>query len=767
MKYKSLFLCLLSAQSIIAGNDITGTIVEDKDGLALEGVAVQLMTADSTLVNGTNSGKNGKFRFSDIANGNYQLRFSFLGYKPSTLEIRNLDKNQNLGEIRLAEASTMLEELEVKGDAVIHKIDRQIILPTAGQIKASQNGIALLQYLQLPNIAINPLDKSVETTYGDAVQLRINGVEATKDEIMAIRPADVLRIEYHDNPGLRYGNAVAVLDYIVRRKDSGGNVSADLTNGISPLGYGEYNISAKYNRKKSSFNTILSWERRDLKWNRENYEWFNYPDKQLFNEETGMPTKIKYDYINFSISYSYANGDKNMLNVTFRNNHNNTPNSFSDRNSTLFQDGKGYKISDHLKNKENIPSLDIYYQHKFKNGKHLYADVVGTYLNSNSSHTYAMAEDEVAPIEIYSCTDGSKYSAIGEIIYEQPLWKGLLTAGLKHAQSYTSNKYEGTVNGKTGMAAAESYLFAEYRASIKKLNYSIGIGGMRTYHSQGNLQQEKYILSPTISLSYNATDNIFLRYNANMSGYSPSLSALSDISQEIDAYQLRRGNPELESVTYFSNSLSASWRSRYVNVELFGRYSFDSKPIMEETLFEAGKFVRTSANQDGFHRLQLQANVQVLPWKQFLSIRLTPFFNRYVSYGNNYTHTHSNTGFRGSLIGMYKNWAIMVEMNTSYHDLWGETITKGEKLHTIALGYNKEKWSVQAMAMNPFSKKYEQEIVNLSQLAPNKQLAYSTDLCSMFMINVAFNLDFGKQRNSGGKRINNSDTDTGILSGSK
>ena len=35
-----------------------------------------------------------------------------------------------------------------------------------------------------------------------------------RDRIKAIRPADIIRIEYHDNPGLRYGNAEVVLDYI-------------------------------------------------------------------------------------------------------------------------------------------------------------------------------------------------------------------------------------------------------------------------------------------------------------------------------------------------------------------------------------------------------------------------------------------------------------------------------------------------------------------------------------------------------------------------
>ena len=109
-------------------------------------------------------------------------------------------------------------------------------------------------------------------------------------------------------------------------------------------------------------------------------------------------------------------------------------------------------------------------------------------------------------------------------------------------------------------------------------------------------------------------------------------------------------------------------------------------------------------------------------------IKLNPFFNRYISNANSYTHTHSNFGFRGSIVGMYKNWVIMAEMSTSQHDLWGETLNRGEALHSIAIGYNHNKFSIQGMIMNPFTKRYEQGVDNLSELAPNKQLAYSTQL---------------------------------------
>lgn len=759
---------LLLQEVVMAGNKISGIVVDDADGSGLVTATVVLCDGGSKQIKGTTTNANGYFEIAGVEDGSYILQFSYIGYEPQAFSITQLDKDINVGGIRMLASSTTLDEVVVKGDPVIRKVDRQMVLPTSGQKKASTNGVSLLQHLQLSSLTVNPLDKSVKTNYGDEVQLRINGVEATKDEVVAIRPADVIRIEYHDNPGLRYGNVAAVVDYIVKKKETGGNVAGDFTNGISPLGYGEYHLSAKYNYKKSAVSAVMAWERRDLKWNRENNETFNYPDYTLENREIGSPTKLKYDFMNVAINYNYVNDNKSMLNIALRNQYNDTPHSFSDRNSVLYQEGKEYTIADRQKAESTIPSLDIYYQLNLKNGQHLYFDLMGTYLNSSGSRTYEMTEEGISPVEIISKTEGDKYSVIGEMIYERPLWKGKLTTGLKHNQSYTNNVYDGNISNKVKMNTEETYLFTEYQSGYKKLNYTVGVGAMRTYYKQEEAKQEKYIFRPTLTLSYNAAENLFLKYNAYMSGYAPSLSALSDVMQYIDVYQVRQGNPHLKSVTFFTNSLSASWRSRFVNVELFGRYSVDNKPIMEETIYENGKFIRTYANQKSFHRLNLQTTVQILPWKEYISISLTPFVNRYISNGNDYTHTHSNAGFKGSIIGMYQNWSMMVDMNTSYHELWGETITKGESIHTIAVGYNREKWGLQAMVMNPFTRKYEQEVVNVSKLASNRQLAYSKDFSPMFMLNFSFNIDFGKQRNSSNKRINNNaDNDTGILSGSK
>lgn len=768
MKKLSIILGVLSLSiSSLAANKITGKVIDESSNQSVEYANVRLMTPDSTFVTGVATDDGGNFLLKEVKDGDYLLCVSCIGYSESYLSIRNLRENLQLGELSLSPDNVRLEGVTITASPVIKRTDRQIILPTEMQTKAASNGLALLKNLQLSRLVVNPIDNSIGLPGGESVQLRINGIEVTQAEITAIRPADVLRIEYIDNPGARYGNVGAVLNYIVKRRESGGNISADLSNGVSDTGYGEHNLSARYNFNRSELSTTVYWGRRDLEWTRENYESFRFPDAYQENKELGRPTRIKYDNLNFNLNYSYQENDKQLFNVAFRNSYSDTPHSLSDRISTLYDGETSYSISDRTSSRTNIPSVDIYYQRNLKNKQTIYADVVASYLHSNNERNFLQQSAGDTDTDIRSLTKGEKYSVIGEGIYEKQFNEGKFTGGVKHTQAYLQNTYTGDVDRKVTMNTAETYLFAEYQSKLKALDYTVGIGAMRTYNSQGQQSSEKYIFKPSLSLSYSLNGQWFFRYNGYISGYAPSLAQLNDISQAMDKYQIRRGNPALKSVTFYANTLTASWQSRYVSVELFGRYSYDDKPIMETTYQEDGHFIRITENHKGFHRLNIETAIQVRPYKEYISIKLTPFLNRYISQGNSYTHTHTNIGLRGNLMAMYKNWVLMAEMNTSNHTLWGETLTKEEKLHTIMAGYNTEKWSIAAGVLNPFTKKYEQEIENLSRQAPYRQLAYSRNLSPMFMVNVSFNLDFGKKRNGAGRRINNKDTDTGILSGNK
>ena len=774
---------MICAVSMAANNKVSGVIKDAADKSALIGVNVSLKQGDQQ-VSGTVTDAHGKFSL-EAETGEFVLECSYIGYEPIGMSL-TISDNTNLGTIEMNEASTELSEVVVEGDAVIQKVDRQILLPNKEQLGASSDGMSLLQNLQIPRIVVNPADNTVKTLANQDVQLRINGIEASNSEVMAINPKDVIRIEYHDQPGVRFNGAAAVINYIVKHRDTGGNLMLNASNGVTMPGWGEYHLSGKVNFGKSSFSLLTHYSPRDVYWTRTNSETYNFSTGTIENREVGEPTRFKMNPVNIGLTYNWTNGEKNMLNITLRDFMKFTPQSETNRDSYLYQGIDSFAIHDHESSKSISPSLDIYYEHNLPDDNHLYFDVVGTYINSSNDRRFEqlpLGETVADTTDVTSRVRGNKYSLIGEAIYEKD-WENIgLTVGVRHNQQWVENTYLGSADATVNMTTAETYAFAEVQQRVKQFSYAVGIGAMHTYIEQGGQKSSNWIARPQLTLSYDFGKGVFWKYKGYVSGYQPSLSAMSDVAQQIDKYQIRQGNPNLKPVMFVANEMQLSWQSKYVNLNIWANYSYDHKPIMEETLElstlrDSGlstlseavspMVIRTYANHRGFHRLQVTPSVQVRVLQNKLIFTVAPFANYYVSLGNSYTHKHFNPGVRASFMGMYNGWQFFGEVTTRYNNLWGETLEYGEFYHHIGVGYNADKWGFRAMLMNPFSVKgYSIETKDLSALAPNTQHAEMRDFRQMLILNFHCNLDFGTQRRDSGKRINNEDKENGILSGTK
>ena len=808
MKTRVLFvaLAIVSAGALFAQNKVNGTVIDRTDNSKLIGVNATLSN-DSGQVAGTTTDNNGKFTLN-ADTGNYILELSYIGYETIRMAL-TVNDNTHIGTIQMQEGATELGEVVVESQAIIQKVDRQILLPSKEQMQASSDGVSLLQNLQIPRIVISPIDNSVKTLSDESVQLRINGVEASTADVKAINPKDIIRIEYHDQPGVRYNGAAAVVDYIVKHRDTGGSLMLAGTNGLTLPGIGNYYLAGKVHFGKSSIQAVATYAPYDIYWTRINNETYNFnmskahiaslggsesgeqahtrlaqdfsPGK-IENNEVGEPTRYKTYPVNVSLNYNWTNGDKNMLNIRLRDNMAYTPYGPSDRDSRLYQPTDSFEIHDHENSSSQSPSLDIYYQHNLPHKQHLYFDVVGTYINTHSDRRFLQTplrgSASTDTTDVISRVRGDKWSLIGEAIYEKE-WKNImLTVGARHNQQWVKNQYlvnsqKSKVESPVSMSTAETYAFAEMRHRVDKFSYVVGIGAMHTLIEQGGQKQSTWIARPQLTMSYDFGKGWFWKYKGYVSGYQPSLSQLSDITQQIDKYQMRRGNPNLKSVMYVSNEMELSWQSKHVNLNLWANYSYDHKPIMEETFEEiidgSPYAIRMYDNQRGYHKLNVSPSVQVKLLDNKLMFNVTPFVKYMVSQGNNYHHEHVNYGVRGGIFYLLKGWRFYADVVTAQHNLWGETLTLGELTHDIGINYNAEHYGFGIMMVNPFSPHGSTTVTkDLSALAPTSNTAVMQNYRQVLMLNFNVNLDFGSRASTRGyQRINNEDTESGILSGAK
>lgn len=775
MKTRVLFvaLAIVSAGASYAQNKVNGTVIDRTDNSKLIGVNVTLSN-DSGQVAGTTTDSNGKFTLN-AEKGDYILELSYIGYETIRMAL-TVNDNTHIGTIQMQEGATELSEIVVESQAIIQKVDRQILLPSKEQMQASSDGVSLLQNLQIPRIVISPIDNSVKTLSDESVQLRINGVEASTSDVKAINPKDIIRVEYHDQPGVRYNGAAAVVDYIVKHRDTGGSLMLAGTNGLTLPGIGNYYLAGKVHFGKSSLQAVATYTPYDIYWTRTNNETYHFLTGKIENNEVGEPTRYKTYPVNVSLNYNWTNGDKNMLNIRLRDNMAYMPYGASDRDSRLYQQTDSFEIHDHENSSSQSPSLDIYYQHNLPHKQHLYFDVVGTYINTHSDRRFLQtplrgsASNDTT--NVLSSVRGDKWSLIGEAIYEKEWENIMLTVGARHNQQWVKNTYLGSTEATVNMTTAETYVFAEMRHRVDKFSYVVGIGVMHTLIDQAGQKQSNWIARPQLTMSYDFGKGWFWKYKGYVSGYQPSLSQLSDITQQIDKYQMRRGNPNLKSVMYVSNEMELSWQSKHVNLNLWANYSYDHKPIMEETFEEiidgSPYAIRMYDNQRGYHKLNVSPSVQAKLLDNKLMFNITPFVKYMVSQGNIYNHQHVNYGVRGGIFYLLKGWRFYADVVTAQHNLWGETLTIGELTHDIGINYNSEHFGFGIMMVNPFSPHGSTTVTkDLSSLAPTANTAVMQNYRQVLMLNFHCNLDFGTQHGERGKRINNEDKENGILSGSK
>lgn len=87
-----------------------------------------------------------------------------------------------------------LDEIVIEAPKVIHKADMDLYKPSKNAVEYSKNGMQLLRNLMIPTITVNESLGSISAA-GQPVQVRINGREATIDQVKSLLPESIKRRE--------------------------------------------------------------------------------------------------------------------------------------------------------------------------------------------------------------------------------------------------------------------------------------------------------------------------------------------------------------------------------------------------------------------------------------------------------------------------------------------------------------------------------------------------------------------------------------------
>ncbi|MEE0978374.1 MAG: hypothetical protein UH625_03100 [Muribaculaceae bacterium] len=660
-----------------------------------------------------------------------------------------------------------LNEVVVQAPKVIRKADMDVYYPSQSAVDNSKNGVQLLSNLMIPTLTVTEALGTIQAA-GQSVQVRINGRVSTVDQVKTLLPSTVKRVEWIDNPGLRYNGASYVLNFIVSNPTVGGSL---MTNAMPALNqaWGNYFADLKLNRGRSQFEV---WGRfkltNKIKSHREYVETFTYPDgSSLTRDETSRGGVMDNTMGNFTASYSYIKPDTTILMVDLSYYRKFTDRFKYDGLLSLSNGMDDILLTDMHGDKGSKPYLSVYFEQHFAKRQMLVVDFNSLFYFGKSYSDYIEqlpgATNYLTDIHTMIKDRNQAYGVEADYIKN---WKNSrFTAGV----SYTANRNRSTYENLGGeifhQRQDKVYFFSEYFQRINKFTFTAGIGAQYTdfmFRETGQ-GSNSWNMRPQATVTYGINQNHQFKLSFETWQSAPSLAETNIAPQQLDGFQWRIGNPNLKTSNSYMLTLRYNFNVPRVTGQ-FGVRAFTSPNAITPLLYwDNDRLITTYENSQGLQNLSffLSPQVDIIPKWLMLSGFLQYRMER--MRGSGYKlHNYDWSGY-AAIRFTHWGFAFSAQYMRNQRNLWGEKISWGESHSVIDLSYNWKDWQFGAGMIMPFGK-YDQGSKMLSKWNTNEQ-HMRLDM-RMPYISISYNVQWGHQKRGAQKRIKaDADVETSTAGG--
>ena len=597
-------LLALLGNSMQAQNKLYGTV--ENNGKPLPYVTVRLLETDSTFVSGVTTDTLGKYVFSNIEKGNYLVALSSIGYKPAFIQIKMSDKNLEVPLVTLETENVVLGEVVVKGSSFIRKDDHVLVIPDKQQVKHASTGYDLLYNLMIPNIEVNKRTGTV-STFGGEVSLYINGEKADYRDVQSLRPRDIENVEYYDVPTGKYANDVAAINYIVKKRQSGGYIFAD---GKQTIGYmaGDYNIGGKVDHGNTSYSfwgghTMQKYKGSIVDKN----ETILFPDYTVYRnrETTAGNYRNNQQYMQFKVSNV---NKKRNLSAQIALVRNETP---SDENYGLLDYSGHYTYSTRStdsKQEQNLsPSLRLFGNFNIGKNQTLEFTAKGSYTQNDYTRQYTENENNSlsdVKEDLYSFNFSANYNI-------KLQHQNSFGVDIRHYHNITSSTYAGDYSSWQHLWTGESMFMLNYsqrfgkhftmilRPGLSWMNYKLHTEDVRRYCSLKT--------SSRFSYQFNKKQQLTLAADAGVN--QPDISYMNNVDQTVDFLQIKRGNPFLDDMQLYNISLLYNGVFGKLNVVGGPGYSIYTHNVSPIYYLEGDKLIGSYRSDGNIYGLGIILNI--------------------------------------------------------------------------------------------------------------------------------------------------------------
>ena len=660
-----------------------------------------------------------------------------------------------------------LQEIVIEAPKVIRKADMDVYYPSESAVANSKNGMQLLNNLMIPSLSVTEALGTIQAA-GQSVQVRINGRESSIDQVRALLPETIKRVEWIDNPGLRYNGANYVLNFIVANPAIGGSVMANAMPALNQA-WGSYMADLKLNSGYSQFEV---WGRfkltNKIKTHREYMETFTYPDgTSLSRKETSRGGSMDNSMGNFTASYSYIKPDTTVFMIDL---------SYFDKFTDKFQYNGLMSLSNGLDDilltdihgeNGSKPYLSVYLEQHFAHKQMIVVDFSSSFWFGKSYSDYIEQLPDATNYltDIHTMIKDCNQAYAIEADYIKNWRNSRLTAGASYTANRNRSVYENLGGQIFHQRQDKVYFFAEYFQRISKVTLTAGIGAQYTdfLFKETNQGSHSWNMRPQATVTYGINQNHQFRLSFESWQSTPSLAETNVAPQQLDSFQWRVGNPDLKTSNSYMLTLRYNFNIPRVS-GTFGIRAFTSPNAITPLLYwEDNRLITTYENSNGLKNLSFFITPQIDIIPQWL------MFSGYLQYrmermrGTGYKLHNNNCSGNANLRLMHWALSLSAQYVRAQHDLWGEKISWGENLSIIDFSYNWKDWQFGAGMIMPFGT-YDQGSKMLSKWNTNEQHMH-LDM-RMPYISVSYNLQWGRQKRGVQKLVDiNADADRSTAGG--
>ncbi len=740
---------------------IGGQVLSDNDSTQVIGALCEV-TINGTSVTKTATDADGKFIINLEGKSEATLTLSAPGYGVTDVVIPSGGRDIKDMVIYLPDAID-LQAVTVEANAVTHRNGRSIVYPSAQDIKASHTAIDLFQILPLHGLTADPINRSLSVDGGTPMIL-INNTPSTMNDVNALSPGDIDRIEYSRTTPARYIDKgySGLIKITLKHRDNGGNIRL-WGRGCPTTAFVDGDLSTSYHQGPSQFKLYYygSWR---------NYQQvYDFKEQSYIGDDFRVDLKTQdrnpFNYFaqQIILGYDYRPDSKTIFSAkaygTIQPSHR--------RNIASNEDSYAGNYDDYYESHQKYytPSLDLFFHRDFNDNNSLEIQMVGTLKidKFNSEDKYFI--DPANPVNYAYSVDGTRRSLITEASYNHTFSpKTFFSAGYQNTISHSRNKYP-DADFRPVLTENNNYIYASLSQTFGKFNLSLSTGAKLFWMKNDDNKRHFIRNLSNAYLTWNINNNWNMQASFNYSPSIPRLSAITDYKQQTTPYLINNGNPDLKVADYFKYRLSASYSYKKFSVSVYGEYETANNPRTDATTYLGNKmFLRQTINYDVQDHIggSLQARISGIAG---FGANVRMDVDNYHTVGPTWDERLTSFYAYASLWWNKGPFTVRYWRKIPCKYLNGSYVNKEENGDGLSFVYTPNKhWTVSAEWWYMFENKgtkYPQW--DLSSTAPSYTDRYIKNNANMVVLSVTYNADFGSIFNTGRRRLNNADNSSSIV----